>query len=421
MLKGKYDRAKVRSSKGITRTCKNCKQKCYAKFYCEVCIRNYLKKKFPEWTSKNNDIDQLIQRCQLVSLAPDKIIEWIPDNKIQNINHLTNGGCSEIYTADWIDGRYYEWDSKKQQLKRRGINKKVILKQLVNVKNANRDWLEEARSHVTISCKYGSIVKCYGITKYPPSNDYMLVMSQMDTNLRDYLEQCQNKITWEKRINITFQIIKALDKIHEEGAIHRDLHSGNILYSETRNYWYISDFGFCGPADKPVGCIYGKPSYIAPEVINGKEYTSASDIYSVAMIMWEISSGRQPFADCDEDYDLLQKIINGTRPEIVSGTPPKYKEIMEQCWHADPTQRHDAKFIKNEIKKINKLHQDVSSNNKENFCKIIFKIFNNLVKQKISNDSSKISKFSEPNQKSFTSKASKVYQLENLSKPEGMS
>ena len=69
-------------------------------------------------------------------------MEWIPYNDLQNIKYLTKGGCSEIYTANWIGGFYYEWDNKVQQLKRFGTQK-VILKKLVNVESANRSWLEE--------------------------------------------------------------------------------------------------------------------------------------------------------------------------------------------------------------------------------------------------------------------------------------
>ncbi|CAI2174271.1 13412_t:CDS:2 [Funneliformis geosporum] len=73
----------------------------------------------------------------------------------------------------------------------------------------------------------------------------------------------------------------AVSRLLQERSIHRDLHSGNILYSEYSGEWYVSDFGFCGPADKPLGSIYGNLPYIAPEVINGKGYTFASDIYSI--------------------------------------------------------------------------------------------------------------------------------------------
>ncbi|CAI2190484.1 4350_t:CDS:2, partial [Funneliformis geosporum] len=116
--------------------------------------------------------------------------------------------------------------------------------------------------------------------------------------------------------------------LHYENSIHRDLHSGNILYSEYSDRWYISDFGFCGPADKPLGSIYGNLPYIAPEVINGKGYTFASDIYSIGMLMWEISSGQPPFAYFDHDYDLAINIIKGMRPQIIQGTPTEYKNLM---------------------------------------------------------------------------------------------
>ncbi len=80
-------------------------------------------------------------------------------------------------------------------------------------------------------------------------------------------------------------------------------------------------------------------SYIAPEVVIGKGYTFSSDIYSIGMLIWEISSGQPPFAVFDHDYDLVLKIINGMRPKVVLGTPLKYKSLMEQCWDADPIQK----------------------------------------------------------------------------------
>src|SRR5581483_9728837 len=98
----------------------------------------------------------------------------------------------------------------------------------------------------------------------------MLVMNQLDTDLRNYLQQNHNKLTWKERIQIARKITIALVHVHNEKAIHRDLHSGNIL---VRDSFYISDLGFCGPADKLSTKIYGNLPYIAPEVISGKEYT----------------------------------------------------------------------------------------------------------------------------------------------------
>src|SRR5436853_151169 len=141
MLNGDYDYYKISYNEGTKSVCEDCQENYLATLYCEHCVRNYLKTKFSNWTSKNDDVDNLIQKCQMESLTPYTIIEWIPFNNLQNIKYLTKGGFSEIYTAVWIGGTYDEWDSNEKQLKRAG-NQKVILKKLENVESANRSWLE---------------------------------------------------------------------------------------------------------------------------------------------------------------------------------------------------------------------------------------------------------------------------------------
>jgi serine/threonine protein kinase len=123
-------------------------------------------------------------------------------------------------------------------------------------------------------------------------------------------------------------------------TLHRDLHSGNILYNFGCAF-HISDFGFCGLADKPLKSVYGNLPYIAPEVIIGKEQTFKSDIYSIAILIWEISSGQPPFVNYEHNYDLAMNIVNGIRSKIVPGTPFEYKNLMKQCWDADPSKRPD--------------------------------------------------------------------------------
>ena len=153
-------------------------------------------------------------------------------------------------------------------------------------------------------------------------------MNIMDVNLREYLQQNHNQLTWKERIQIAVNIIDSLKDIHKENAIHRDLHSGNILHSPRSNNWFISDLGFCGPADKSSESIYGNLPYIAPEVIAGKKTTKESDVYSIGMLMWEISSGKPPFSNYENDYYLATNIINGIRPRIVSGTPLEYESLI---------------------------------------------------------------------------------------------
>ncbi|RIA96683.1 kinase-like domain-containing protein, partial [Glomus cerebriforme] len=130
-----------------------------------------------------------------------------------------------------------------------------------------------------------------------------------------------------------------------EKAIHRDLHSGNVLYSKKEHYWYISDLGFCGPVDKSSSSIYGNLPYIAPEVIAGHQHTIKSDIYSIGILMWEISSGQPPFIKYEHDYYFAMNIINGLRPRIISGTPNEYVKLMKKCWDANPENRPEIDVL----------------------------------------------------------------------------
>jgi serine/threonine protein kinase len=257
-----------------------------------------------------------------------------------------------------------------------------------------------------VSNNSGSVVKCYGLTKNPSDGNYMLVMYHMDINLRSYLQQNHNKLTWKERINFTLDIIDTLSYIHEENAIHRDLHSGNILIQRIDQLFRVSDLGFCGPADKPLNCIYGNLPYIAPEVITGKETTKASDIYSIGILMWEISSGQPPFIN-QHNYDLAIKIINGMRPKVIPGTPLEYKELMEQCWDADPTKRPDIDALSDKFVEMRRLiyqneEQKINTNININSSQ-----FDAIYSISSSSSSSSINSF-------FDSSSSRIYNFKKL-------
>jgi len=116
--------------------------------------------------------------------------------------------------------------------------------------------------------------------------------------------------------------------------------------------------------------------------------------------MWEISSRQPPFINYKHNYDLAMYIVNGIRPKIVSGTPLEYKNLMIQCWDADPLKRPDINTLWNKIVEIKLFYQSKSNESltqpKEN---------NNLETSLINYTSSS---------RLFTSK---LHQFENLPEP----
>jgi len=86
--------------------------------------------------------------------------------------------------------------------------------------------------------------------------------------------------------------------------------------------------------------IKGVMPYMAPELLNGGgSYSKATDVYAFGIIMWEITSGEKPFHEFNHDTNLALRILKGTRPRITEDTPQFYQDLMQQCWHSDPTKR----------------------------------------------------------------------------------
>jgi serine/threonine protein kinase len=153
------------------------------------------------------------------------------------------------------------------------------------------------------------------------------------------------QLNWEKRINILLKISMALQDIHSSGFVHRNFHSGNILQTD-KDTPKISDIALPKyTVNNKNSQLYGVLPYVAPEILRGEEFSSAADVYSFSMIMWEISSGIPPFNNRMYDSQLAIDICNGARPKLSLGIPKSYSTLMERCWDADPLLRPSVQEI----------------------------------------------------------------------------
>jgi len=188
--------------------------------------------------------------------------------------------------------------------------------------------------------KSNSITQCFGITRFPESGNYAMVLAYVaEGNLRDYIQKNHSNLTLKDRISMFYDLCGSLYFIHEKDLIHCDLHSGNILVHG--GACFITDLGLCGPVDdESSNKIYGITSYIAPEVLRrNKKNTKESDVYSIGMLMWELFSGYPPFDDKAHDHHLILDICKGLRPPILPNMPEGYVEMMRKCWDDDPSKR----------------------------------------------------------------------------------
>ncbi|UZO03586.1 uncharacterized protein OCT59_023990 [Rhizophagus irregularis] len=315
---------------------------------------------FKNWTSGNNEIDKLIQKAQLKAKTSDKILEWIEYDRFENVEYLAKGGFGTIYKAIWKDGYIEEWDFENNKWIRSKYwvenyeNFPVVLKCLHNSQDVTVDFLREIELHTTISSR--KVTFCYGITKDPESNNFMMVMPySKDGSLRQRLNNSFNSMEWKVKLDFLERIANGLKDIHSQGLIHHDIHCGNILNHD--DYIRITDLGLCRPANVKSSQdeykkVYGVLPYVAPEVLRGKEYTQESDIYGFGIIAYEVCTGLPPYHDIAHDKILAISICKGLRPKSDYKIPQLILDIIKQCWDADPLKRPKAEELHVSLKNL---------------------------------------------------------------------
>ncbi|EXX74675.1 Bck1p [Rhizophagus irregularis DAOM 197198w] len=331
----------------------------------QICCTCYKAKKriIP---SGNKVIDGFIRYTQINDTKKNGKMMFVPYEKFENIELIGEGGFSKIYKATWIDCKISKWGTLNYTL--RSKPKTVALKKLTYSKNFTSKELNELKMfyHYSLSEKvlrniyddgYSLVSIYYGITQDPNTQDLIFIMPYYDSDLTHYLTKRFFKVAWYEKLRRLKEIINGLAKLHNVNIIHRDLHSGNILLNSY--YAKTSDLGTSKSAtenddnnDNEEDNIYGIIPYVAPEILQGKKYTKASDIYSFGMIMWELIVGRRPFWDRNHNTELIIEICDGLRPPIITNAPKSYIDLMIECWHSDPEKRPTATEVLKRVGEI---------------------------------------------------------------------
>ncbi|RIB10943.1 kinase-like domain-containing protein [Gigaspora rosea] len=282
---------------------------------------------------------------------PDyRFLRWIPYSHIKLIKSdpIAEDNYSKVFTGKLVPPEQGDEVVDYKEL----INIDIALKVWKESENLGSEFLNELKIHY----KFLGVcaIPFYGVTFHPEMNEYPMIMKRaIHGDLRKFIDN--STLSWLERVKIISSIAKSLNELHNLDIIHRDLHCGNILVDDVDNDTkiFISDFGLSRTIDFPSKGIIGVLPYVAPEVLCGQPYMKKSDIYSLGTIMWELTSSESPFSDRAHDIDLAVEIVSKKlRPKIVEGTPEVYKNIMERCWNAEPSERPDLLFLINEYEEL---------------------------------------------------------------------
>ena len=124
------------------RKCEECNE-FIAHNWCQPCNSKHFQNNFEKWTSEDVEIDKILQKVQLDADSLNKIMEWIPYNRLLVRKQIGEGGFGTIYLANWLDGQIYcNWNVEYQKWNRQTYQQ-VALKTLKNSSNLSYSLLKE--------------------------------------------------------------------------------------------------------------------------------------------------------------------------------------------------------------------------------------------------------------------------------------
>ncbi|MER7568403.1 serine/threonine-protein kinase [Streptomyces sp. NPDC048523] len=148
---------------------------------------------------------------------------------------------------------------------------------------------------------------------------------------------------------ITAQIADALAASHADGVVHRDLKPANVLLRQHGGQMHplLTDFGIARLADSPgltrTQEFVGTPAYVAPESAEGRPQTSAVDIYGAGILLYELVTGRPPFAG-GSALEVLHQHLSA-EPRRPSTVPDPLWTVIERCLSKNPERRPSAENL----------------------------------------------------------------------------
>ncbi|MFD8656502.1 serine/threonine protein kinase [Streptomyces sp. RLB3-17] len=148
---------------------------------------------------------------------------------------------------------------------------------------------------------------------------------------------------------LTAQVADALAASHADGVVHRDLKPANVLLKQDGGQMHpmLTDFGIARLADSPgltrTHEFVGTPAYVAPESAEGRPQTSAVDIYGAGILLYELVTGRPPFAG-ESALEVLHQHLSA-EPRRPSTVPDPLWTVIERCLRKNPDQRPSAENL----------------------------------------------------------------------------
>jgi serine/threonine-protein kinase len=267
-----------------------------------------------------------------------------PEMELSQHPFPRNFGDYELLSEVGRGGMGVVYKARQKDLDRVVALKMILASELASAQEVRRFYAE---AQLAGRLRHPRIVAIHEIGQH--GGQHYFTMDFIDgRSLLDVLREGPTDV--ETAVRWIAAVARAVDYLHAQGVIHRDLKPANLLLDASGEL-FVTDFGLAkllvgSNGRTKTGTILGTPSYMAPEQASGRlsEISPRSDVFSLGAILYELVTGKAPFA-ADSPLDTLLNVLEGepTWPrEINRRVPRDLARICMKCLEKNPAERYPS-------------------------------------------------------------------------------
>jgi serine/threonine-protein kinase len=265
----------------------------------------------------------------------------ILNGQFQILQKIGSGGMGAVYKA-------------LQPEMNRMVGVKILHPKLANRKDLVSRFRREARAMSQLT--HPNTVKVFMFGELDDGSLYIIMEFLEGKNLNQTV-RAEGPFSMERALPILIAVCGALDEAHKAGIIHRDLKPENIFLVQSsvqRDYPKVLDFGLAKVGERQMrpgsviltqeGMVFGTPEFMSPEQAQGKVLTPGSDTYSLAVILYEVLTGKLPF-EAKSAMDYIQLHVTAKPTPLSQRVPGRtFPALLDQIIDRALAKRPEDRF-----------------------------------------------------------------------------
>ncbi|XP_022685045.1 serine/threonine-protein kinase STY46 isoform X2 [Setaria italica] len=232
---------------------------------------------------------------------------------------------------------------------------------ILNPENLDQNAWSEFKQEIYIlrEVDHPNIVRFIGSCTKPPQF-YIVTECMSRGSLFDFLHNEHNVLDLPAVLKYALDVCRGMSYLHQKGIIHRDLKSANLLLGKD-HVVKVADFGLARFQDEggSMTAETGTYRWMAPEVINHQPYDNKADVYSFAIVLWELMTSKIPYTTMSP-LQAAVGVRQGLRPQLPENAHPRLLNLMQRCWEVLPSDRPSFTDIIAELEDIQAQAQGTS-------------------------------------------------------------